>query len=358
MLIRNQIYFWSAAFLGFFGFVWLFKDVLLPFVLGIAIAYLLNPLVEYLGRLKINRSLSALLILGVFFAVILLLLAILTPLLYRQFAELAQDLPGYAGRISAAIEPYTQKALGLIGQSWSFDLQELVRDHAGSASQVAGTVLQGLLAGGQAMLGFISVLVLSPIVAYFMIKEWPGLLMRGENLLPRKHKNTITDLLKQMDKKLAGFVRGQVSVAVLLGLAYAIALSLFGLKYGFLIGIMAGLLSIIPMVGSTLGLLVSVSVAWFQSGDLIYVGTIAAIFLIGQLVEGNILTPKLVGDSVGLHPLWVFFALLAGGSLFGILGMLLAVPVAAVIGVLLAFALQRYKASAYYKPAVPRKKKS
>lgn len=170
-------------------------------------------------------------------------------------------------------------------------------------------------------------------------------------------------LLKQINEKLAGFIRGQISVALFLAFAYAIALTLAGLKYGLLIGIMSGLLSVIPMVGSAVGLIVSVGVAWFQTGEWSYVAIIAAIFLSGQLIEGNFLTPKLVGDSVGLHPLWVFFALLAGGSLLGILGMFLAVPVAAVIGVLLSYALHKYKQSAYYQGTSkniesPKKKKS
>ena len=158
----------------------------------------------------------------------------------------------------------------------------------------------------------------------------------------------------RIDRKLSGFIRGQLSVAFLLGLIYAIALTVAGLNYGFLIGISAGVLSIIPMVGSFLGLLASIAVAWFQSGDISYVGIIAAIFMVGQVIEGNILSPKLLGDSVGLHPLWILFALMAGGSLFGILGMLLAVPVAAVVGVLTNFTIQEYKKSDVYGQAPER----
>ena len=176
--------------------------------------------------------------------------------------------------------------------------------------------------------------------------------------MPRDHKKTIKRLLGEMDLKLAGFVRGQISVAVMLGVVYAIALSLAGLKYGFLIGIISGLLSIIPMVGSTVGLIASVTVAWFQAGDITFVAMIGGIFIVGQLIEGNIITPKLVGDSVGLHPLWVFFALLAGGSLFGIVGMLLAVPVAAVAGVLIGFGLDRYKKSQYFRGSHGKQKTS
>jgi predicted PurR-regulated permease PerM len=156
-------------------------------------------------------------------------------------------------------------------------------------------------------------------------------------------------MMRRIDQKLSGFVRGQITVALMLGTLYALALMIAGLNYGFLIGIISGVLSIIPLVGSTVGLLMAVLVAWFQTGgEWVFVGGIAAIFLVGQMIEGNILTPKLVGDSVGLHPLWVMFALMAGAALFGILGMLLAVPVAAIVGVLAGAGIAQYKSSALY----------
>lgn len=348
MTARNQAFFWSLISIGFLGFVFLFRAVLLPFALGLAVAYLLNPLVGMLGRRKIGRGPAALLILGSFLLLMLLAMAAITPLLYRQMLELAQDIPGYYERVLAMIEPLSQKILALTGQK-NGDLRALLSAQAGSAASLAGSVLSGLAAGGQALLGISSVLVLMPIVAYFMMKEWNGICAWVEDLLPRDKKEVILGLLSQIDRKISGFVRGQISVALILGVSYAIALTIAGLKYGFLIGLSAGLLSIIPMVGSVTGLIVGTVVAWFQTGDLFYVGTIAAIFLVGQLIEGNFLTPKLVGESVGMHPLWVFFALLAGGALFGILGMILAVPVAAVIGVLAGFFIMQYKASPYYK---------
>jgi predicted PurR-regulated permease PerM len=347
--VRNQFLFWMGAGALFLLFVLLFKSVLLPFVLGWVVAYLLEPVVTKLGRYKIGRGFAALLILGLFFLVLGVLALILVPLLYRQSLEFAQDLPQYIDSLTRMLEPFSQKIMLSLGQSSTADLQALLTQNAGSAASIASSVLGGLATGGQVVFGVVSVLIFAPITSYFMMKEWPVITRWMEDLLPRASKSTIMNLVDQINKKIAGFIRGQLSVAFILGFAYAIALSLAGLKYGFLIGLLAGVLSIIPMVGSTVGLLVSVSVAWFQSGDLIYVGVIAAIFLVGQLIEGNILSPKLVGDSVGMHPLWVFFALMAGGALFGILGMLLAVPVAAVAGVLLAFAIARYKMSRYYK---------
>lgn len=357
MTTRQQAQIWLLAFAAFLLFVYVFNDILLPFVLGAGVAYLLNPLVEKLGRFKVNRTWASLLILGTFIVFVAVLLALIVPLLYNQASQLAGDLPGYLQNLKILAEPYVGKILALGGHEQSLDMGELAKNNADKAAGVAAQLLGGVAAGGRAMASFISVLVLMPIVAYFMMKEWVNICNWIEDLLPRPQKNTILDLLSQINQKLSGFIRGQLSVAALLGAGYAIALSLAGLKYGFLIGLAAGVLSIIPMLGSITGLLVAVAVAWFQQHDLMYVAIIAGIFLAGQIIEGNFLTPKLVGDSVGLHPLWVFFALMAGGALFGILGMLLAVPVAAVSGVLLAFAIARYKSGPLYKGAEKKKTK-
>lgn len=352
MTARGYILFWSLTFTGFLAFVFLFKGMLLPFVLGIAVAYLLNPVVNKLGAGGLSRSFSALSILLCFLIAVLAFLAVLTPVLYKQLSEFALAVPDYADRIWILAEPFSKRALDALGLENGTDIKALVGSHGGEMLDVTQQILRKLGAGGQVLVDIISVMVFMPLVAYFMMKEWIHITRWVEDLLPQDHKSTIMGLLKEIDKKLSGFVRGQVSVAVFLGLSYAIALSLIGLKYGFLIGLSAGLLSIIPMVGSFIGLIVSVGVAcfqWLPEGEWIYVAGVAGIFMAGQIIEGNILTPKLVGESVGLHPLWVFFALLAGGSLFGIVGMLLAVPVAAVAGVLIGFGLSQYKASPLYK---------
>ena len=351
MTAKNQIYFWAATFAAFFAFVYLFKSVLLPFVLGGLIAYLLNPLVLAFGKLKINRTIAALIILLVFFTSTTLAIALAAPLLYNQSLQLISDAPDYAVNIWELIQPFiiqVSERLGLESIE-SVDIKSLITNNSETAADIAKRVLNKIAQGGQAFISAITTIVFTPIVAYFVMKEWVRITSWVEDLLPRDKKETILSLLKQIDMKISGFVRGQVSVALILAVGYAIALSIAGLKYGALIGIAAGLLSIIPMVGSALGLVTSVVVAYFQSFDLSYTAIIAAIFLVGQFIEGNILSPKIVGDSVGLHPLWVFFALLAGGALFGIVGMLIAVPVAAIAGVLLAFAILQYKSSPLYK---------
>lgn len=347
--IRNQMIFWLGAFAIFLTALYLFKSILLPFVLGAAIAYLLNPLVHSLAKLKIARAPASLVILLLFLGTVGLCLTLLLPLLYRQGVELAENLPNYIDTLWAMLEPLSAKAMQAAGVENTGDIKALLQDHTKTTATLAQTILSSLAAGGLALMDAIMLSVFTPIMAYFMLKEWDTMTGWVEDLLPHDHKNTIMDLLGQMNVKISGFIRGQITVALILGIAYAVALSIAGLKYGFLIGLASGLLSVIPMVGSVLGLVVSVAVAWLQSGDITYVGIIAAIFFAGQLIEGNILSPKIVGDSVGLHPLWVFFALLAGGALLGVLGMLIAVPVAAIAGVLITFAITQYKSSPLYK---------
>ncbi len=349
MTARNHFYFWAGSFALFMSFVWIFNDVLLPFVLGIAIAYLLDPLVEFLGKWKCSRRVATLLILGLFFILVLAILVLIVPITYREIMHLSEVLPGYIEKIWLILTPYTGWLQEKLNNGALSTFQETLQNNVGNALKVSGGLLEGLMGGGQAIAGFLSVVILTPMVAFFTIKEWPAMTGWVDALLPRKNYDTIKTLLKEIDRKLAGFIRGQLSIAFALALIYACTLTIAGLHFGFLIGLVAGFLSIIPLVGSTVGLLVSISVAWFQTGEWGYVAIIGSIFLVGQFIEGNILTPKLLGKSVGLHPLWILFALMAGGSLFGIVGMLLAVPVAAIIGVLGGFALRTYRDSPYYE---------
>lgn len=354
MTAKNQALFWGGATLALFAFIYIFQSVLTPFVLGLAIAYLLNPLVcgimKYkIGTLTIPRGLAVAIILIGFLSFMAASLILILPLLYQQALELIQNIPTYSETLLTSLEPYIIKAQSLLGISSTEDLKALAAKHAGTATDIANKLISGLAAGGQAFVSTLTLLIITPLIAYFMMHEWENMTQWMEDLLPRDHKNTIKSLLGQMNTKIAGFVRGQIIVAIILAILYAVSLTIADLKYGFLIGLIAGLLSIIPMVGSVLGLVVSIVVAWFQAGELGYIALIGGIFLAGQIIEGNILSPKIVGDSVGLHPLWIFFALFAGGALFGILGMLIAVPVAAIAGVLLAFAITQYKSSPLYK---------
>ncbi len=357
MSLRNHFIFWILVCIAFIGVMFLFKSALLPFVLGIATAYLLNPVVNKLGTFGLPRGLSVIAILSSFLVFVVGFFLVVSPIIYDQLVQFSKEIPNYVDRLWAFAQPYSAQVQSLLGQENAGDIESILRAHSAATLNIANVALTYLASGSQSVLSAISVIVFMPIVAYFMMKEWPHIINWMNDLMPRDSKKVINQLLSEIDTKLSAFVRGQISVAFFLGIAYAIALSIAGLKYGFLIGLSAGLLSVIPMVGSIIGLLVAVIVAFFQSGDLGFVALIAGIFVLGQLIEGNILTPKIVGKSVGLHPLWIFFALLVGGGLFGILGMLIAVPVAAVIGVLLSFAIAQYKQSPYYKSSKSVKKK-
>ncbi len=353
MTARNSLFFWLGAFGLFLGFVFVFKGILLPFILGFAVAYLLNPAVGFLSRIRLARGPAALFILFAFLLFSAALFAAITPVVYQQVIDLSRDVPGDIEAAVDWLEPRLREILALAGIQSPADMKALASQYAAPAFDIAnfsaGYLIKGLAAGGHAVANLLSIVVIMPVVAYFMMKEWPAIMRHVKDLLPRTKEAEIMRILKEIDQKLAGFIRGQLTVMLILGIGYALALSLAGLKYGFLIGLGAGLLSIIPLVGSTVGLLIGVLVAWAQtSGDWGFVAIIAGIFLVGQIIEGNFLTPKLMGDSIGLHPLWIFFALMAGGSLMGFVGILIAVPVAAVLSVLIAFAVRQYRASPYY----------
>lgn len=347
----------SAPFIGLIGFLlftllflWLFNDILLPFILGAIVAYLIDPFVEKLDRVnKIKRPVAVLSILSLFLIVLGSLLALVLPLLFREATQFIDDLPQLIEKLSNITMPWVVFAQEKLGITTQEELESVLSENWKEALKVSGTVGDTIKTVGQSLISIVTIPIFTVIIAYFMLNEWPRMAKWTENMIPRPYQETAKRLAKDINEKISGFVRGQLSVATILGVAYAIALGIAGLNYGLLIGLVSGLLCIIPMVGSTLGLLISVAVAYAQEGTLSYTAIIAVIFLVGQLVEGNLLTPKIVGDSVGLHPLWVFFALLAGASLMGITGMLIAVPVAAIASVILGFSIEQYKQSAYYQ---------
>jgi predicted PurR-regulated permease PerM len=344
-----KVSFWAGFVFLFAGFLWLFNDILTPFILGIAIAYLLNPIAIKFSRRNIPRWATALIILTLFFGILALLFILVAPMAFRQAQMLVEQIPNYIQNILDYLSPYLTWIQDRVGDDYIQQINDYLKGSAGKVVGVTGGIVGGIATGGKVVVGLFTTLALTPLVAFFMMKEWPAIVRWVEGLYPRQHAALIHSLLKKIDMKVAGFIRGQISVAFILGVIYAIALTVADLDYGFLIGLGAGIFSIIPLVGSTLGLIVAAAVSWFQAGDPVYTGVIAAIFLGGQFIEGNFLSPKIVGDSVGLHPLWVMFALLAGGSLFGIVGMLIAVPMAAVVGVLGGFLIDRYKASPLYQ---------
>jgi predicted PurR-regulated permease PerM len=350
--IRNHALFWSLSTVLFLALVWVLRDVLLPFICGMAIAYLLGPVVRRLINLGVPRKSAAVLILGSFSVVLITILALIIPFAYREAVQLAQDLPQLADRVQDHIVPYIQMMQHKFGAGDLTDFQTTIKENMDKVFKVGGTVLVGIIGGGQLIIGTLSFIFITPIVAFFVMEQWVNITRWIDDMIPRRNYEKIRSLLSQMDRKISGFIRGQLLVSFFLGISYAVTLTLAGLKFGFLIGLMTGVLSVIPLVGSTIGLVIALSVAWFQSYSVEYTGVIAVIFFVGQFLEGNIVSPRIMGNAVGLHPVWILLALLSGGALFGLTGMFLAVPVAAVAGVLISFAISEYKKSLFYDNVV------
>ncbi len=351
MPIQRQMVFWLAALVVFVLLLWLLSGILLPFVAGMAIAYLLNPLADRIERLGVNRAAAALTIIAV--AVLAFVLAILTvaPILGGQLSSFIDNIPGYVTKLQSLLsnQPWAQKILGA-GFNTDKGLGGLVTQGVGWLT----TFLKSLWSGGRALVSLFSLIVVTPVVAFYLIYDWHRMLCSVDEWVPVHQQETVRQLARECDAAIAGFVRGQTTVCLVLGVYYAVALSISGLNFGLLIGLVSGVITFVPYVGSMTGLILGLGVAvaqfWPHWTSVVIV---LCIFLVGQFLEGNVLSPKLVGRSVGLHPVWLIFALLAFGYLFGFVGLLVAVPLAATIGVLVRFALQRYRASALYTGEAP-----
>jgi predicted PurR-regulated permease PerM len=347
MNLRTQVIFWLGALLFLLLFLWVFSDILLPFILGMALAYLLDPLADRLERLGMSRFWATIAIVLLSVLVLILTALIVLPLLFSQLASFLDRLPSYVTQLQALGNRFSHTRIGQFfkTQGGGPNIDQMVSQ---GASWIA-TVIASIWAGGQAVIGVVSLFVVTPVVAFYLLYDWDRMLSRIDGLLPREHAEAIRIIGRDINLAIAGFIRGQGALCAILGLYYAISLSVIGLNFGFLIGSVAGVISFIPYVGSIVGFFVAVGVAVVQFWpDWIWVVVVVGVFVVGQFIEGNILQPRLVGSSIGVHPVWLMFALFAFGSLFGFVGVLLAVPVTAAIGVLVRFAVERYRLSGFY----------
>jgi len=352
MLVKRQVAFWAAALAGFIAALWLLRDILLPFVAGLVLAYLLAPVTDRLEQLGLKRVLAALLIIGTFIVVLVVLVILLAPILIGQLGGLAENLPGYVSRLQSLItdpnRPWLRKLLGA-----TFDdatIGDLVKQATGGLA----VFVRSLWSGGQALLSVFSLLVITPVVAFYLMCDWPRMIDRIDGWLPRAQAPIIRALAAEIDAAIAGYIRGQSGICLILGSLYAVGLSILGLRFGLLIGVLTGIVSFVPYVGSFTGFVVAVSIAIAQFWpDWIPIAAVIGIFVVGQFLEAYVLSPYLVGPVVGLHPVWLMFALVAFGYLFGFVGLLLAVPLAAATGVLARFALRQYLASPLYTGEQP-----
>jgi predicted PurR-regulated permease PerM len=347
MTLQHKILFWSGALCLVLLLLWLLRDVLTPFAAGLVLAYLLDPLTDRLEKWRLGRLGAALVITIVFVALFVGVLILLLPLLANQLASFIDRAPRYAVQLQSLLMEQGGPLLRRIGGDQILtDLEGSLGDLAKQGAGWLASFMTSLWSGGAALLNIISLLVVTPVVAFYLLLDWDRMIYKVDALVPVAQRTTVRVLAGDIDRAISGFLRGQTLVCIILGLIYATGLYLTGLNFGVLIGLSAGLISFIPYVGTILGFVVGLGVALAQFWpDYTMIGAVCAVFAVGQFIEGNILSPKLVGGTVGLHPVWVMFALLAGGSLFGFLGLMVAVPVAAAIGVLLRFAIARYLAS-------------
>jgi predicted PurR-regulated permease PerM len=344
--------FWAAAAAVFLLLMWVLNDILLPFVVGMVVAYFLDPVVVRLQRARMSRTMATTLVTIVAVLVAVGVVMAILPPLFGQIQSLITKAPEYIvkalGRIQPLLEPLRVR-LGLDPLSMH-DLQSEATQWAGKGLAVAGGIAGALAERGVAIINLLGLLFITPVVTFYMLRDWEKLVAAIDGSLPLEHADTIRKLTAQSNAAIAGFVRGQALVCLALGTFYGIGLTLVGLQFGLVIGMVAGAISFIPFVGTFVGGVMALGMALAQfPPDWIGIVKVAAVFVVGQMLEGNFLSPKLVGDRVGLHPVWIMFALLAGGSLFGFTGVLIAVPVAAVLGVVVRHFIARYRESALYR---------
>ncbi len=349
--MNNSWRWWLIIVLVFAATVYILSGVLLPFVAGMVLAYFLDPVADRLEALGLSRTLSTVSITLIFFVLIGVSGAILLPMIEAQVADFILHIPDYRQSLQVRFGPVVDQMMRHLSPQDLERLQGAIGEHAGAVVEWGLSLLGRVVKGGLALVDILSLLFIMPIVTFYLLRDWDILVAKVNSWLPKDHAQVIRGRMIEIDQTLSAFVRGQALVCGLLGAYYAIALSVAGVGLGLVIGLLAGLLSFVPYLGMLTGFVVAAGMAFAQTGSWVLPGIVAAIFAVGHLVESNVLTPRLVGDRVGLHPLWVMFALMSGGALVGIVGLLLAVPLAAIAGVLLRYTMARYLESPLYHGA-------
>ncbi len=347
----RQTVFWIGALALFFLLLHLLSAMLLPFVAGFGIAYILAPFAALLMRWKVPRGLAALIALLTFLLALVTIIVLIVPVIQLQAEELARDAPAVVAYARQEIQALLDLAQQKLPPEDLAKVHDMVGGWTGAALTWVAGLAQRLLSSGIALANILSLLLITPLVAFFLLHDWDSILARLDSWLPREHAATVREQMHLVDETIAGYIHGQALVSLIAGIYYAIALSITGLDFAIILGVVVGILSFIPYVGEITGAILAISLASIQFGTWSKIIAIALIFLAGHLTAANVLQPRLVGSRVHLHPVWVIFALLAFGTLFGFVGVLLALPAAAVTGVLVRFALARYLASPFYDPS-------
>ncbi|MEP2641920.1 AI-2E family transporter [Roseobacter sp.] len=343
--VQKQLTYWGITAVVFCVVLWSLGHVLMPFILGGAIAYFLDPVADRLERMGFSRIAATGLITIVGLLIFVLMALLVIPTLTSQALQLFNVAPDYAKSIIAFL---TDRFPSLLDESST--LRQSISTLGETIQSRGAELLNTALGSVASLLNVVVLMVIVPVVAVYLLLDWDRMVARIDELLPRDHAGTIRELARDIDATLASFIRGMGTVCLFLGAYYAIALMIVGLQFGLVVGFIAGLVTFIPYLGALIGGVLAIGLALFQFwGDWVSIGLVAGIFAVGQVVEGNILTPKLVGGSVGLHPVWLILALSVFGAAFGFVGMLVAVPMAAAIGVITRFAVGQYKISLLYR---------
>jgi predicted PurR-regulated permease PerM len=343
--VKEQLKYWGIAAAVFLVVLYFVGDVLLPFLLGGAIAYFLDPVADRLERMGLSRSLATAVITFGAVLIFVLLALLVIPALVNQAISLVNIAPQLFREFTGFL---TERFPALLDEGST--LRSSLNSVGTTIQERGGQLLETALASFASIINLIVLFVIVPVVAIYLLLDWDRMVATIDRLLPRDHAPTIRKLARDIDSTLSSFVRGMGTVCLILGTYYAIALMVVGLQFGLVVGFVAGVVTFIPYLGALLGGALAIGLALFQFwGDWVSIGMVAGVFVLGQVIEGNILTPKLVGGSVGLHPVWLILALSAFGTLFGFVGMLVAVPLAAALGVLARFGLEQYKQSLLYQ---------
>ncbi|WP_133487199.1 AI-2E family transporter [Aliiroseovarius marinus] len=343
--VQTQAKYWSIVIALFALALWFLGDVIMPFILGGAIAYFLDPVADRLEKAGMSRVLATVVISLLAILVVILGFLLVIPTLVSQAIALANSAPDLLRELQAFL---TERFPSLMDETST--IRQSLESLGQKIQERGGELVGTLLSSAMSVINVVILLVVTPVVAFYMLLDWDRMVEKIDALLPLDHRPAIRQIASDIDRTLASFIRGQGSVCIVLGTYYAVALMLVGLNFGLVVGFIAGLITFIPYVGALVGGALAIGLGLFQFwGEWWSLGAVAAIFMLGQFLEGNILTPKLVGGSVGLHPVWLMFALSVFGSLFGFVGMLVAVPVAAVIGVVTRFFLAKYQTGRLYQ---------
>lgn len=349
MTMQKQVIIWSIIIGASFMILWIFRGILLPFIVGMALAYLLDPAVDLLEKIKINRFLATSLVMGIVIFFIITVFFLLVPAIVQQGVGLAQGLPDYIKQLQAFATEHTPALYEWLGEERVVQFENGLAELLSGGVTMLGNVTAQVMQSGLTIINLLALLIVTPVVAFYLLLDWDRMVAQIDRLLPRDHRDEIQEILRDMDKAMAAVIRGQGSVVLLLALFYGVGLTLAGLNFGLAIGVTAGLMSFIPYVGFIVGMVLSTGVAIVQYWPEAWpISIVVGIFLVGQFIEGNILYPKLVGTSIGVHPVWLMFALFAVGTLFGFVGLILAVPMVAIIGVLVRFVTRKYTQGPLY----------